>query len=214
MTGRTADSSAKHPSPESGPVVVCLTGASGTIYGRRLVAVLSHHCEEVHVVASPNALHVLRLEEGIEWAPGQDLEPLLREVGPFRADRIRVHDADMASPLASGTSRFQAACVLPCSMSTLASVATGVTSHLVHRICDVALKERRPLVLAVREMPFSTRHIRNMLVASELGATVMACAPGFYHHPRSVRDLVDFVVDRVAAHMNIHLGLVQPWEPA
>ncbi len=197
----------------SGSLVVCLTGASGTIYGRRLAARLSLADASVHLVVSDGALAVLAAEEGIRWRPGDPMEPFFEGVGGFRGDRITVHPADCVSPLASGSVPWRAAAVLPCSTASLAAVAAGAGRHLVHRVCDVALKERRPLVVCVREMPLSPVHLENMLRLSRMGAVVAACAPGFYHRPKRLLDLVDFVVDRVARHMGVDLGLIEPWRP-
>jgi len=192
--------------------VLCLTGASGTIYGRRLAAALSGKGHRVHLVVSEGARRVLAYEEGISWQRTQGPGPLLDDFRDARLDLVQLHDCDFGSVLASGSVSWDAAAVLPCSMATVGAVASGAGRTLVHRICDVALKERRRLVLAPRETPMSAIHLENLARLAAMGASVVPCMPAFYPRPRSVADMIDFVVDRVAVQMGCALGLVPPWE--
>lgn len=115
------------------------------------------------------------------------------------------------APVASGTGAPEAMVVCPCTSGTLASIAAGASRNLIERAADVVLKERRPLILVPREMPFSTLHLENMLRLSRMGALIMPPNPGFYHHPETVQDLVDFVVARILDHLQVPQELVPPW---
>ncbi|MCD6496872.1 MAG: UbiX family flavin prenyltransferase [Deltaproteobacteria bacterium] len=205
-------------------VAVCLSGASGTIYGRRLCQGLLLAGHTVHVVASDAARRVLELEEGIRlgtrFTPDQFLSGLSAIEGmPPSAltesalpGSLIVHECDIASELGSGSVALDAVAVAPCSMASLAAVAHGTGRHLVHRLCDVAIKEHRRLVLAPRETALSVIHLENMARLARLGVSIVPCMPGFYLKPQCVIDLVDFVVDRIATHMGCPLGLAGSWQ--
>ena len=115
------------------------------------------------------------------------------------------------APIASGSSVADAMVVCPCTMGTLAAIATGMSDNLIERAADVTLKEQRKLILVPRETPFSALHLENMLKLARLGALILPANPGFYHHPASVQDLVDFVVARILDHLGISHQLMQPW---
>ncbi len=192
--------------------VLCLTGASGSVYGRRLAAALSGQGHRIHMVVSEGARRVLFHEEGMDWEPGMGADRLVEAFPDARRDLIEIHPCDPASVLGSGSVAWDAVAVVPCSMATVGALATGAGHTLVHRICDVALKERRRLVLAPRETAMSAIHLENLAKMARLGASVVPCMPAFYTNPQTVADMVDFVVDRVATHMGVHLGLVPAWE--
>lgn len=118
---------------------------------------------------------------------------------------------DRGARPASGSARSAGMVICPCSMGTVAAIAHGTSRSLVERAADVALKERRPLILVPRETPFSVVHLRNLTAVAEAGATVVPAAPGFYHRPASVEDLVDFIVQRVVDHMKLEIDLVSRW---
>jgi 4-hydroxy-3-polyprenylbenzoate decarboxylase len=187
---------------------VGLCGGSGIAYGLRLVEALAEVAREVHVVASDAALRVLQHEAGTRAARGA-----LAELWPdeLRA-RIREHapDAVEAAP-ASGSAGIAATVLCPCSMGTAARVAAGLSGNLIERMADVALKEGRPLVLVPRETPLSRIHLANLLRLAEAGAIVLPAMPGFYHRPRSVQDLVDFVVGKVLDRLRVTSPRIRRW---
>lgn len=187
---------------------VCWSGGSGIAYGRRLVEVLLGGGHEVHLCATGAAWRVLEHEAGV--AGVTDLAELY---GPELRTRLRVHalDAVEATP-ASGSARLSATIVVPCSMGTLARVAHGWSSNLVERAADVAIKEGRPLIVVPRETPLSVVHLENMLKLARLGVVVLPAMPGFYHVPRTIDDLVDFVVGKVLDRIGVDHDLVRRWE--
>lgn len=185
-------------------------GGSGIRYGMRLVEVLLTAGHRVHLSSTEAALRVLRHEEGIELNGDMPDLGALFPVGLRR--RLDVHDrrAVEAAP-ASGSAGIAATILVPCSMGTLARVAHGFSSNLIERSADVALKEGRRLVLVPRETPLSSLHLRNMLALSEMGAVILPAMPGFYHRPRSVEDLVDFVVAKILDRIGVDSDLIQRW---
>lgn len=189
--------------------MVGLCGGSGMAYGLRLVEALLGAGSKVHVAATPAALRVLRHECGLDVGPApQDLARLW----PQPAGELCVHapDAVEAAP-SSGSAGIEAVILCPCSMGTLARVAHGFSSNLIERAADVALKERRPLIVVPRETPLSAIHLRNLLLLAEAGATVLPAMPGFYHRPQSVQELVDFVVARILERLQIGSPLIRRW---
>jgi len=190
---------------------VGLCGGSGIVYGLRLVEVLLAAGHAVHLVATPAAVRVLVHEGG----HALDLaRPDLPALFPAALrPRLCVHDvAAVEAAPASGSAGIAATVLVPCSMGTLARVAHGFSSNLVERMADVALKERRPLVVVPRETPLSRIHLRNMLALAEAGAVVLPAMPGFYHRPQSVRDLVDFVVAKVLTALGVEQSLLAGWQ--
>ena len=126
---------------------------------------------------------------------------------------VEVHErSNFLSPIASGSNPFDAYIVMPCSMKTLGQIRAGVGESLLTRVGDIALKERRPLILVPREAPLSSVHLENMLRISDLGGMIVPASPGFYHRPQTVVDLVDFIIERVARLAQINLGIVKPWK--
>ena len=174
--------------------VVGITGASGVVYARRLLEVL---CDQatVHVVISDTARQIA----GIERV----------DLAGFNA--IYADNSNLAADIASGSFRYDGMAIVPCSMKTLAAVGNGLADNLIGRAADVCLKERRPLLLLLREMPLSRIHLKNMLAADDAGATVMVASPPFYQHPKTIDDLVDMVVARVLDHMGVEHNLGIRW---
>ncbi len=196
-------------------IFVGISGASGSIYGGRLLRALSQSGNEITVCISDGAVVVIREEEESALAPDAGRDSVVTsflshyELG----DDLRLADPpDMSSSFASGSSLADAAVICPCSMSTLASIAAGVTRNLIHRVADVMLKESRPLVLVPRETPLSEIHLKNMLRVRRAGALVVPAMPGFYHHPQTVEDLVDFVAGKVLDQLKIPNRLYERWE--
>jgi len=180
---------------------VALTGASGAIFGRELLRKLDAdvRVEKVHFVPSDNSLRVLAEELELSGRT-QLLEKLL---GHAPVKTIQISNDDIGAPIASGSYPSNGMIVLPCSMGTLAAIANGFAEKLIARAADVTLKERRPLILCVRETPFNRIHLRNMTLAAEAGATIYPVIPTFYNHPASFDDLVRQYVDRVLAHIGL-----------
>lgn len=187
-------------------VVIAVTGASGAAYGLDLVRKLSSmENVRVHLVCSPNGRRVLEFETGTSF---QSLAGAVSGGG-----EIVHHDADdMFACIASGSFDASGMAVAPCSMSTLAHIATGAGTNLVHRAADVMLKERRPLVLVPRETPLSAIQIENMLAVSRAGAVVLPAMPSFYRRPASVEELVETVTFRVLCHLGFPVPPEHRWE--
>jgi 4-hydroxy-3-polyprenylbenzoate decarboxylase len=192
-------------------LTVALTGASGAILGRELLRALEadERVARVHFVASENSLRVLAEELGVA-SSGNLLERLL---GSAPTKTVQLADADIGASIASGSYPSGGMIVLPCSMGTLAAIALGLANSLIARAADVTLKERRPLILCVRETPFNRIHLRNMTLAAEAGAVIFPCIPAFYNHPVDSVEMARQFACRVLAH----IGLPQPgafvWKP-
>lgn len=194
-------------------VTVALTGASGMPYGLRLIECLLAAGREVWLVYSRVAQVVARQEMGVAW-PSQPAEVArwLNEQYPGLPGRLRVFGREeWFAPLASGSNPADAMVVCPCTMGTLASIAAGLSQDLIERAADVSLKEGRRLVLVPRETPLSALHLENMLKLARLGAVILPPCPGFYTHPTSVNDMVDFVVARVLDQINVPHQLLPRW---
>ncbi len=182
--------------------IVALTGASGQLYGLRLLQKLLASGADVSLVLSEAACVSLAAETGIKLnAHAPDLEKLLPDstTGTIRAWNPR----DIGAPIASGSNRHDGMIVVPCSMGTLGRIAHGVADDLICRAADVSLKERRKLLLVTREMPLSLIHLKNMQAATEAGALIYHACPHFYHRPQTVEEVVDTVVDRVLDQLGV-----------
>jgi flavin prenyltransferase len=190
------------------PIVVAITGASGSPYAVRLLEALVRADERVWLMVSSHGWRILQIESAIDA-----LAALRARVGGAAWDaHVTVYDAeDRGGAPASGSARTRGMIVCPCSMGTLAAIAAGTSRSLVERAGDVTLKERRPLVLVVRETPLSAIHLENMLRVTRAGAVVLPAAPGFYNSPRGIPDLLDFVVARVLDHIGVEHALGRRW---
>jgi 4-hydroxy-3-polyprenylbenzoate decarboxylase len=189
-------------------LLVGITGASGVVYGVRLVERLLAERVPVEVIVSRPAQRVLAIEHD---RPGDPREWLR---GPDGARPVFHDDAELAALPASGSSAPDAMIVAPCSMGTAARIAAGVSGTLIERAADVTLKERRPLVLVPRETPLSTLHLRNLHELSGLGATIVPAMPAFYFRPASLDEAIEFVVDRALQAARAGLPLRHPWTGA
>ncbi len=189
---------------EAAILTVALTGASGAVFGREMLLVLEadERVERVHFVASENSLRVMAEELGV-GGRNNLLEKLL---GAAPVKTVQDSDADIGAAIASGSYPTSGMIVLPCSMGTLAAIAQGLANSLIARAADVTLKERRPLILCVRETPFNRIHLRNMTLAAEAGAVIFPCIPAFYNKPTDSTEMARQFVYRVLAH----IGLPQP----
>ncbi len=187
----------------TGRVVVAVTGASGAVYGRRLLEALVASGRRVYLVATAAGRRTW-VEELAADFPG-DLP-----AGPGGVEVLS--DGDIGAAPASGSFRHDGMVVCPCSMKTLAAVAHGLAGSLVTRAADVALKERRPLVLVTRETPLSLIHIENMAQVTRAGGMILPAEPGFYHRPTTVAELIDFVVQRVLDALRIDHQIATRWK--
>jgi 4-hydroxy-3-polyprenylbenzoate decarboxylase len=191
------------------PVVLAITGASGALYGVRLLEVLATHRVPTWLMISRHGWRLIEDECGIVDDAG-----LKRATGGDWASVRVFDDADRGAAPASGSARTAGMVICPCSMGTVAAIAHGTSRSLIERAADVTLKERRPLVLVPRETPLSLVQLRNLTLVAEAGAVVLPAAPGFYHKPAKVSDLVDFVVQRVLDHLGVDIPLVPRWGDA
>ena len=181
-------------------VTLAVTGASGVQYAMRLLGCLVEAGVEVSFLISQAAQLVAATETEWRLPPKpQALEQYLTAQFKAAEGQIRVYGKqDWMAPVASGSGAPAAMVVCPCSTGTLSAIATGASNNLIERAADVALKERRKLILVPRETPFSSIHLENMLKLSQMGAVIMPASPGFYHKPQSIDDLIDFVVARIS----------------
>lgn len=199
------------------PVTVALTGASGAQYGLRLIDCLVASGHEVWVMIS-KAAHLVISTETDDSLPAQPqrLTEALSERSGARAGQIRCFAReDWMAPVASGSGAASSMVICPCSTGTLSAVATGASNNLIERAADVVLKERRQLIVVPRETPFSAIHLEHMLTLTRMGAVVLPAAPGFYHRPESIDDMIDFIVARILNQLGIEHRLLPRWgDPA
>jgi len=189
------------------PVVLAITGASGAPYGVRLLEVLATHTVPVWLLVSAHGWRLLEEECGLEG------EPALRHATGGDWSSVTVFDdKDRGARPASGSAQSAGMVICPCSMGTVAAIAHGTSRSLIERAADVVLKERRRLILVPRETPFSLVHLRNLTLATEAGAVVLPAAPGFYHRPEKVADLVDFIVQRIVDHLGLEIVIGKRWQ--
>lgn len=194
-------------------VTLAMTGASGAQYGLRLLELLTQAGVESRVLISQPAQVVIGMETDFGLpARSAEQERYLTERFQAGPGQISVYGREQwTAPVASGSGVSDAMVVCPCTTGTLAAIASGQSRSLIERAADVSIKERRPLILVVRETPFSSIHLENMLRLSQAGVTIMPANPGFYYRPATVEELVDFMVARVLDHLGVSQGLVPPW---
>jgi len=197
----------------AGTVTLAFTGASGMPYGIRLLECLLRSPTRVYLIYSQAAQIVARQEMNLP------LPARASEAAAFLSQRFASGNGQLEvfgreewfAPVASGSNPADAMVICPCTMGTLAAVASGLSDNLIERAADVMLKEKRPLILVPRETPLSTIHLENMLRLSRAGATILPANPGFYHHPDSVDGVVDFVVARILDQLGIAHELMPRW---
>ncbi|CAK7021712.1 MAG: putative UbiX-like flavin prenyltransferase [Desulfovibrio sp.] len=180
-------------------IIVGITGASGAVYGLRLLRELAALGHEVHATVSEYGWKVLDHECGIRES---DIRPLVHALYPVE---------DITAPIASGSFRADVMAVAPCSMKTLGAIASGLAGNLLCRAADVMLKERKNLVLAVRETPLSAIHLENMLKLARLGVGIVPASPGFYHNPTTIDDLTAIMTGRIMDSMGVENSLFTRW---
>lgn len=190
----------------SAAIGVGWTGASGLVYGVRLVDVLLHAGRDVNLVASEAVRQTAPVEMGL------DVAAILDRLGEMGPGRLRVFDNhDFSAPLASGSAQGGALVIVPCSMGTVGRLVAGTSETLLLRAADVCLKERRPLIVVPRETPLATHHLEHLATLSGRGALVLPAMPGFYHRPQSPGELIDFIVQRVCDHLGVEVDLTPRW---
>ena len=218
-------------------LIVGMTGASGSVYATRLVEVLVAAGQTVHLTISPAAVEVFKKELGVtisldhfdprqlfpndqapdsdrrlpQTTPGAATNPAPRANDNTAGQIIYHHYRDYSAGIASGSFLTSGMVICPCSMGTLASIATGQSQNLIHRAADVQLKERRKLIVVPRETPLSVIALDNMKRLAEAGAVILPAMPGFYHDPQSISDLVDFIVARICDQLGVPNTLMKRW---
>ncbi|MEA3429260.1 MAG: flavin prenyltransferase UbiX [Thermodesulfobacteriota bacterium] len=192
-------------------IIVAICGASGSIYGIRLLKSLLNKPVNIYLIISNAGYKVLEHETGYK---GESFSSFLKDKGVvIHKDaglNIYKHD-DFFAPPASGSFKNNGMVIAPCSMKTLGAIASGIADNLIHRAADVNLKEKRPLILLPREAPLNIIHLKNMYMAAKAGATIMPPSPSFYYNPKKISDLVDTVIARVLDHLKIEHDLVKEW---
>lgn len=202
------------PYRERDRVTVALSGASGAQYGLRLIEVLVSRGYPVNVLLTNAALMVLALEMEIHLGSSlsEQKKRLMARFSITDEDLLRIYsEKDWTSPMASGSNTAYAMVICPCSMGMLAAVATGQSNNLIERAADVMIKERKNLMLVVREAPFNQIHLENMLTLSRMNVIIMPANPGFYHQPKTVEDMIDFMVARILDQLSIPHDLMLRW---
>ncbi len=193
--------------------IVAISGASGAPYAIRLLQVLVKGGHSVYLSISGDGLSILKDETNLQIKGSEtDIQYALEKHLEAKEGQVNYFDEDnMYSPIASGSVKVDAMVVIPCSMKTLAAIAQGYASTLIERAADVTLKEKRKLIIVPRETPLSAIHLRNMLTLAEIGCHIIPAMPAFYHHPKHVSDMVDFIVGRVLDSMGIENDLSPRW---
>jgi 4-hydroxy-3-polyprenylbenzoate decarboxylase len=194
-------------------IALALTGASGAQYGLRLLECLVQAGHPLYVMFSKAAHMVVAMETELKLpVKPAPLEAFLTERYQAAAGQIRVFGKeDWLAPVASGSGAPSAMVICPCSTGMLSAVACGASNNLIERAADVVLKERRKLIMVLRETPFSQIHLEQMLKLTQMGAVMMPANPGFYHQPKTVDDLVDFMVARILDHLGVEQTLLERW---
>lgn len=186
-------------------IIIGITGASGSIYAIKLIEELLKQRIFLHIICTDTGKEVIKYETSIDivhW-----VESLKIKFSNIKLENIH----NLFSSVASGSYKFDAMVILPCSMGTLAEISTGMTKNLLCRAADVALKENRKLIIVPRETPFNAIHLENMLKLSKLGVSILPAMPGFYHKPQSMDDLINFVVGKILDSLSIDNTLFNKW---
>lgn len=194
-------------------IALAMTGASGAPYALRLLELLLHSGRPVYLMVSAPAQVVLATETDLQ-IPGRpdEMQRFFSERYNAAPGQLQVFGREQwMAPVASGSNAPEAMVVCPCSTGTLSAIATGASNNLIERAADVMIKERRKLILVPRETPFSPIHLENMLNLSRIGVTILPAAPGFYHKPQRIEDLIDFIAARILDHLAIPHQLVSRW---
>ena len=194
-------------------ITLAITGASGSAYALRLIECLIAADYQIYLLCSSAGRVVLDTELNFKLPSSPDAaSDSLTEKFKAKAEQVKVFGKEQwFSPVASGSAAPKQMVVCPCSTGTLAAISQGMSDNLIERAADVVIKERGQLILVVRETPFSTIHLTNMLSLSQQGVTIMPAAPGFYHQPESINDLIDFMVGRILDHIGVEQTIMPRW---
>lgn len=193
--------------------VVAITGASGSIYGLRLVEELSRLNHNIHLVISKQAFPIIKIETGVHWFSRTPRETEKKIQKYFSSKNVHYfNEENLSAPISSGSFITDGMLVVPCSMKTLSGIANGYANNLIDRAADVTIKEGRMLILAPREMPFNAIHLENMLKLARLGVKIIPPLPAFYHKPKTIHDLVDYVTGKILDNSGIRHNLFKRWK--
>lgn len=197
-----------------GTYTIAITGASGSIYGVRLLQYLLREGHKVYLTITKEGSLITKEEVGYEWVGSvKEIEKKIKK--DLKLQRARLHyfsEDDLAAPISSGSVGVDSMVVIPCSMKTLSGIAHGYANNLVERAADVMIKEGRTLILVPRETPLNAIHLRNMLTLSELGVKIIPPMPAFYGNPKRIDDLVDFMVGKILDSLGIKNSLFERWK--
>jgi len=192
--------------------IAAITGASGSIYGLRLVEELLKSGMVVHLCVSKQSFFIIKTETGVDWTGKTESETEKKIKKYFVSKNLNYYsEQNLAASFSSGSFLTEGMFVVPCSMKTLSGIANGYANNLIERAADVMLKEGRKLVLAPREMPFNAIHLENMLTLARLGVTIAPPVPAFYQNPRDIKDIVDFVVGKILDSAGLEHDLFKRW---
>jgi len=199
--------------PPNREITLAFTGASGALYGWRLLQCLLSQNVKVHLLISSAARVVFATEHELKLNGNpQSCQQQLVEMLQCNPDLLAVYGKDdWFSPVASGSAAPKTMVVCPCSTGTVAAIAHGMSDNLIERAADVVIKEQGQLILVPRETPLSALHLENLLKLAKLGVTIMPAAPGFYHQPQSIEDLIDFMVARILDHLQLPQNIMPRW---
>ncbi len=192
--------------------VIAISGASGSIYGVRLVKELARSADNIYLCVSRQAFSIIKMETGADWAGKTEaaIEKKVRKY--YSSNKIKYFgEGNLESPVASGSFKTDGMFVVPCSMKTLSGIAAGYANNLIERAADVVIKEGRKLIVAPREMPFNAIHLENMLKLARMGVTVAPPIPAFYQGPETIDDIVDFVVGKLLDSAGVTHNLFKRW---
>lgn len=191
--------------------ILAITGASGSIFGIRILKCLVKEAE-VHLIISSQAFSIISHETGIDFSARTDQEVEKKVRAYFKPKKVYYYsDKNMSAPISSGSFKTSGMLVVPCSMKTLSGIANGYANNLVERAADVTIKEGRPLLLSPREMPFSAIHLENMLKLSRIGVRIAPPVPAFYHKPKDLNGIIDFVAGKMLDCLDIKHNLFKRW---
>ena len=193
--------------------IVAITGASGSIYGIRLIEGLLKSKHKVYLVISKQAFSIIKIETGINWTgnTASEIEKKIQKY--FSSENIKYYsENNLSAPFSSGSFITDGMFIVPCSMKTLSGIANGYANSLIERAADVMLKEGRRLILSPREMPFSAVHLENMLKLARLGVKIIPPVPAFYHKPKNIKDIIDFVVGKILDSAEVRHNIFKRWK--
>jgi len=193
-----------------GPYIIAITGASGAIYGIRLLEYMLKQGFDIYLTISEEAKYIIKDEIGLTL--GEDVHASLCDFFKIKGQNLLYYpEDDLTAPIASGSNPVKGMVIVPSSMKVVSAVACGFASNLIERAADVILKERRLLIIVPRETPLNRIHLRNLLTLSEMGVHVIPAMPAFYHKPSTVDDMVNFIVGRILDGLHIENNLYRRW---